>query len=172
MKPTRQIELAFETGLVFCFGYGLGDGELQDSFRESLTLRLVVEVHSLLFLASQMQKEHFMDELLKFLMLFLIRVLLKPSFLRQHKTDFEQYPLAPTSTAKSFTDHPLDSIVAFKAKYLLILVLCHDSMFSSQGHVNSMSITFLKTLEKIVISGLSWVKAMWIGKAIIAIYIC
>ena len=155
MKPTRQIELAFETGLVFCFGYGLGDGELQDSFRESLTLKLVVEVHSLLFLASQMQKEHSMDDLLKFLMLFLIKVLLKPSFLRQHKTDFEQYPLAPTSTAKSSTDHPLDSIVAFKAKYMLILVLCHDFMFSSQGHVNSMIITFLKTLEKIVISGLS-----------------
>ena len=124
MKPTAQIELTFETGLVFCFGYGLGDGELQDSFRESLTLRLVVEVHSLLFLASQIQKEHSMDDLLKFLMLFLIRVLLKPSFLRQHKTDFEQYPLAPTSTAKSSTDHPLDSIVVFKAKYLLVLIIC------------------------------------------------
>ena len=136
MKPTGRIELAFETGLIFCFGYGIGDGELQDSFRESLTLRLVVEVHSLLFLASQIQKEHSMDDLLKFLMLFLIRVLLKPSFLRQHKTDLQQYPLAPTSTAKSSTDHPLDSIVVFKAKYLLILVLCHDSMFSSQGHVN------------------------------------
>ena len=82
MKPTRQIELAFETGLVFCFVYGLGDGELQDSFRESLTLRLVVEVCSL-FLANQIQKEHSMGEnLLKLLMLFLIGVLLKPSFLR------------------------------------------------------------------------------------------
>ena len=155
MKPTGQIELAFETGLVFCFRYGLGDGELQVSFRESLTLSLVVGVQSLLFLASQIQKEHSMEDLLNFLMLFLIRVLLKPSFLRQHKTDLEQYPLAPTSTAKSSTDHPLDSIVVFKAKYLLILVLCHDSMFSSQGHVNSMSITFFKTLENIVISGLS-----------------
>ena len=155
MKPTGRIELAFETGLIFCFGYGIGDGELQDSLRESLTLKLVVEVHSLLFLASQIQKGHSMDDLLKFLMLFLIRVLLKPSFLRQHKTDLEQYPLALASTAKSSTDHPLDSIVAFKAKYLLILVLRHDSMFSSQGHVNSMSITFLKTLEKIAISGLS-----------------
>ena len=155
MKPTGQIELAFETGLIFCFGYGIGDGELQDSFRESLTLRLLVEVHSLLFLASQIQKEHSMDDLLKFLILFLIRVLLKPSYLRQHKTELEQYPLALTSTAKSSTDHPLDSIVAFKAKYLLILVLCHDFMFSSQGHVNSRSIAFLKTLEKIVISGLS-----------------
>ena len=52
MKPTGQIELAFETGLVFCFRYGLGDGELQVSFRESLTLSLVVGVQSLLFLAS------------------------------------------------------------------------------------------------------------------------
>ena len=106
MKPTGQIELAFETGLVFCFIYGLGDGELQVSFRESLTLSLVVGVHSLLFLASQIQKEHSMEDLLNFLMLFLIRVLLKPSFLRQHKMDLEQYPLAPTSTAKSSTDHP------------------------------------------------------------------
>ena len=155
MKPTGQIELAFGTGLMVRLGYGLGDGELQDLFRESLTLRLVVEVHSLLFLASQIQKEHSMDDLLKFLMLFLIRVLLKPSFLRQHKTDLEQYPLAPTSTAKSSTDHPLDSIVAFKAKYLLILVLCHDSMFSSLEHVNSMSTNFPKTLEKFIISGLT-----------------
>ena len=96
MKPTGQIELAFGTGLMFCLGYGLGDRELQDS----LTLRLVVEVHYLLFLASQIQKEHSMDDLLKFLMLFLIRILLKPSFLRQHKTDLEQYPLAPTSKQK------------------------------------------------------------------------
>ena len=35
MKPTRQIELAFEIGLVFCFRYGLGDSELQVFFRES-----------------------------------------------------------------------------------------------------------------------------------------
>ena len=89
MKPTGQIELAFETGLVFCFRYGLGDGELQVSFRESLTLSLVVGVHSLLFLASQIQKGHSMEDLLNFLMLLLIRVLLKPSFLRQHKTDLE-----------------------------------------------------------------------------------
>ena len=139
MKPTVQIELAFETALVFCFRYGLGDGKLQVSFRESLILRLVVEVQSLLFLATQIQKGYSMEDLLNFLMLFLIRILLKPSFLRQHKADLEQYPLAPSSTAKSSTDHPLDSLVVFKAEYLLILVLCHDSMFSSQGHVNSTS---------------------------------
>ena len=48
MKPKGHIELAFGTGLIFCLEYCLGDGELQDSFRESLTLRLLVEVHSLL----------------------------------------------------------------------------------------------------------------------------
>ena len=155
MKPIEQTELAFESGFMFCFGHVLGDCELQDSFRGFLTLRLVVEVHSLLFLASQTQKEHSMDDLLKFL-LFLITVLLEPNFLRQYKTDLGQYPLAPTSTAKSSKDHPIDSIVVFNSKYLLILVLCHDPMFFSQGYVNSMSIiTFLKTLEKIVIAGLS-----------------
>ena len=129
MKPTGQIELAFETVLVFSFRYGIGDGELQVFFRESLALSLVVGVHSLLFLARQIEKQHSMEDLLKFLMLFLIRELLKPSFLRQHKRDLGQYPLAPSSAGKSSTDHPLDSIVVFKAKYLLILVLCHDSMF-------------------------------------------
>ena len=100
MKPTGQIELALETGFVFCFKYSLGGGVLQVSFRESLTLSLLVGVHYLLFLASQIQKQHSMEDALNFLMLFLIRVLLKPSFLRQHKTDLEQYPLAPTSACK------------------------------------------------------------------------
>ena len=49
-----------------------------------------------------------MEDLLNFLMLFAIRVLLKRSFLRQRKTDLEQYSLAPTSIAKSSTDYPLD----------------------------------------------------------------
>ena len=109
----------------------------------------------MLFLASQIQNEHSIEDLLNFLIVFLIRVLLNPSFLKQHKTDLEQYPLAPTSTAKSSTHQPLDSMIVFKAKYLLILVLCQDSIFSSQGHVSSMRITFLKLFEKIVMSGLS-----------------
>ena len=109
----------------------------------------------MLFLDSQIQNEHFIQDLLHFLIVFLVRVLLKPSFLKQHKTDLEQYPLAPTSTAKSSTHQPLDSMVVFKAKYLLILALCQDSIFSSQGHVSSMRITFLKLFEKIVMSGLS-----------------
>ena len=56
MKPTGQIELAFEKSFMFCFRYGLGDGELQVSFRQSLTLSLVIGVYSLLFLASHIEK--------------------------------------------------------------------------------------------------------------------
>ena len=112
-------------------------------------------IQSLLFLLSQIQYEHSIEDLLNFLIVLLIRVLLKPSFLKQHKADLEQYPLAPASTAKSSTHQPLDSMIAFKAKYLLILVLCQDSIFSSQGHVSSMRTTFLKLFEKIVMSGLS-----------------
>ena len=112
-------------------------------------------VHSLLFLASQIQKEYSIEDLLKFVIVFLISLLLKLSFLKQDKTDLEQYPLVPTSTAESSTHQPLDSMIVFKAKYLLILVPCQDSIFSSQQHVSSMRITFLKLFEKIVISGLS-----------------
>ena len=112
-------------------------------------------VQSLLFLASQIQNKHSIEDLLKFLIVFLIRALLKPSFLKQHKTDLKEYPLVPTSTVKTSTHQPLDPMIVFKAKYLLILVLCQDSIFSSQGHVSSMRITFLKLFEKIVMSGLS-----------------
>ena len=68
------------------------NGELQVSFEGSLKLQL-------LFLASQIQNEHSIEDFLNFLIVFLIGVLLNPSFLKQHKTDLEQYPLAPTSTA-------------------------------------------------------------------------
>ena len=117
-----------------------------------------------LFLASQIQKDHSIEDLLNFLIVFLIRVLLKPIFLKQHKIDLEQYPLAPTSTAKSSTHQQLDSMITFKVKYLLISILYQDSIFPSQGHVSSMRITFLKLFEKIVMSGLSKVMAMWSGK--------
>ena len=125
------------------------DGELQVSLKGSLRLQLAVEgVQSLLFLASQIQNEHSMQDLLNVLIVFLIRVLLQPSFLKQHKTtDLEHYPLEPTSTAKSSTHQPLDSMIVFKARYL--------PGFSSQGHASSMRIAFLKLFEKIVMSGLS-----------------
>ena len=165
MKPTGWIDFSFDTGLEVCLGYDLEDGELEAAFKRLLSLQLAAEwVHSLLFLTSQIQKEHSIEHLLNFLIVFLIRLLLKTSFLKQHKTDLEQYPPAATSTAKSSTHQPLDSMIVFKAKYLLILVLCHYSIFSSQGYVSSMRITFLKLFEKIVMSGLNWVKAMWTGK--------
>ena len=64
------------------------DGELQVSFEGSLRLQLAVEgVQSLLFLASQIQNKHSIKDLLNFLIVFLIRVRLKPNFLKQHKTD-------------------------------------------------------------------------------------
>ena len=91
-----------------------------------------------LFLASQIQKDHSIEDLLNFLIVFLIRVLLKPIFLKQHKIDLEQYPLAPTSAAKSSTHQQLDSMITFKVKYLLISILYQDSIFPSQGHVSSM----------------------------------
>ena len=69
-----------------------------------------------MFLARQIQNEHSIEDLINFLIALLIRVLLKLSFLKQHKTDLGQYPLAPTSTAKSSTHQPLDSMIVFKAK--------------------------------------------------------
>ena len=137
---------------------------LEVRFGFLIEVKVGVRFQSLLFLASLIQNKHSIDDSLNFLIVFLIRALLKPSFLKQHKTDLEQYPLAPSSTSKSSTHQPLDSIIVFKAKYLLILVLCQDSIFSSQGHASSMRITFLKLFEKIIMSGLSWMKAMWTVK--------
>ena len=120
MKPTGRIDFVFDTDLLVCLGDDKEDGELQVSFEESLSLQLAAGFQCLLFLASQIQKEHSIEDLLNFLIVFLIRVLLKPSFLKQHKADLEQYPLAPTSTSKSSTHQPLDSMAVFKVKYLLI----------------------------------------------------
>ena len=68
MKPTGQINFAFDTGLVVCLKDDIEDGELQVSLEESLSLQLAAEgVQSLLFLASQIEKEHSIEELLNFL---------------------------------------------------------------------------------------------------------
>ena len=48
------------------------------------------EVHSLQFLASQMQNELSVAVLLRALMVFLMRLLPKPRLLKQHTTDLEQ----------------------------------------------------------------------------------
>ena len=85
--------------------------------------------HALLFMASQIQKEHSIEHvLICFLVILMVRFF-KPKLLKQHKTDLEQYPLAPTSTANKSTLEPLFSVILFSGKYLLTLALCQDSMF-------------------------------------------
>ena len=78
MKATGLVDFVFDTGLMVCLRGDREDGELQVSFEGSLRLQLAVEgVQSSLFLASQIQNEHFMEDLLNFLIVFLITVLLK-----------------------------------------------------------------------------------------------
>ena len=122
MKSTGQIDFAFDTRLVVCLRDDIEDGELQVFSEGPLSLQLAAGwVHSYLFLASQIQKKHSIEDLLNFLIVFLMSLLSKPNLLKQHKTDLEQYTLAPTSTAKSSIHQPLDSMIALKAKYWLIL---------------------------------------------------
>ena len=84
MKPTGRIDFAHDTGLVVCLRADIEDGELQVSFEESLSLQsAAVRVNFLLFLASQIQKEHSTEDLLNFLIVFLITLLLKLNFLKQ-----------------------------------------------------------------------------------------
>ena len=85
MKPTGRVDFAFDTGIMVCLRDDREDGELQLSFEGSLRLQLEVEgVQSLLLLASEIQNEHSIDDLLNFIIVLLKRVLLKPSFLKQH----------------------------------------------------------------------------------------
>ena len=72
--------------------------------------------HASLFLASQIQKEHSIEHLLICFIVVLMVRFLKPKLLKQHKTDLEQYPLAPTSTANRSTLQPLFSITLFNGK--------------------------------------------------------
>ena len=106
-----------------------------------------------MFLTSKIQKEHSIEHLLSYFIVLLMMQFMRPKLLKQHKTDPERYPLAPISTANRSTLQPLFSITFFSGKYLLTLVLCHSSMFSSHGQVNSMRITLSSLLEKIVMSG-------------------
>ena len=120
--------------------------------------------HALLFPASQIQKEHLIEYLLVCFIVVLMVWFHNPKLLKQYKTDLEQYPLAPTSTADRSRLEPLFSITLFSGKYLLTSALCEASIFSSHGHVSSMRITLFSLLEKIVMAGLKSVNAMWGGK--------
>ena len=66
------------------------------------------------WLARYKKKKNSIEDLHNFLTMFLKGLSLKPSFSKQHKTDLEHYPPAPTSTAKSSTYQPLDSMIVFK----------------------------------------------------------
>ena len=71
MKPTSRIDFSFKTVLVVWLTDDIEHGELQVSFEESLRLQLVVvTVHSLIFLANQIQKGHSIEDLLNFLFSF------------------------------------------------------------------------------------------------------
>ena len=138
-------------------GFWWTSGSSGDFRERSISLK----DRALLFLASLIQREHSIKLLLSYFIMVLIVPFLKPKLLKQHKTNLEQYSLATTSTANSSTFQPLFSETLFRGMYILTLVLCQASMFSSHGQVTSMAITLFTLLEKIVMSGLSWVNAMW-----------
>ena len=63
MKAIGRIDFVFDTDFVVCLGDDREDGELQVSFEGSLSLQLAAEgVQSLLFLASQIQKVHSIED--------------------------------------------------------------------------------------------------------------
>ena len=53
MKPTWQVNFAFDTGLMVCLRDDREDGELQVSFEGSLRLQLAVEGVQSLFVSGQ-----------------------------------------------------------------------------------------------------------------------
>ena len=68
MKSTWRIDFPFDTALMVCLRDEREDGELQVSFEESLRLWLAAEgAQYLLFLASQTQKDHSIEDLLNLL---------------------------------------------------------------------------------------------------------
>ena len=103
-------------------------------------------------------------QLLTVFQVFFGKMLLKPRFCKQHNKDLEQNPLAPTSTAYTSTSQTLKFIADFNGKYLLILWSCHFSIFSSQGQVNSVTITFFCWIRIMVMSGRNSVSAICKGK--------
>ena len=72
---------------------------------------------SLLFLASQTQKEHSIEHLLScFIVVLMVRFLI-PKLLKQHKIDLEEYPLGPTTSANRSIFQLLFSVTLFRGIY-------------------------------------------------------
>ena len=77
-------------------------------------------------------KDAFKEDKLSFLIVDFRSLPEKP---RRHKQDFtvvEQYPLAPTSIAKRWTDQPLDFIEVLSGSYFWNFFRYQTSIFSSQ----------------------------------------
>ena len=87
-----------------------------------------------MFLASQIKKQYSIEHLLSCFVVLVVWFF-KPKLLKQHKTDLEHYPQAPTSTVNRATFQLLFSMILFRGMYLLTLALCQASMFSSDGQV-------------------------------------
>ena len=67
MKPTSRVDFPLGTGLVVCLRDDIEDVDLQVYFEGSLSSQLSAKgFQSLLFLASQIQKDHFIEDLLNF----------------------------------------------------------------------------------------------------------
>ena len=153
IKPTGGGELVFEEFALGRFDVGFWWTSGSSGVFKERSIYLVD--HALLFLASQIQKEHSIEHLLICFIVVLMVQFFVPKLLKQYITDLEQYPLAPTSTANRSSFQPLFSITLFRGVYLLILVLSQASIFSLHGHISSMRITLFSLLKKIVMSGLS-----------------
>ena len=132
IKPTGRAELIFKE---FAFeGVDRGFWSTSGSSRVFKERSVSLVDNALLSLASQIQKEHSIKHLLICFIVVLMVQFFIPKLLKQYKTDLEQYPLAPTSTANRSTLKPLFSITLFRSMYLLILVLWQAAIFSSHGH--------------------------------------
>ena len=114
IKPTGRGEFVFkEVALEGADDRFWSTSRSSGVFKES-SISLVD--HALLFRASHIEKEHSIEHLLIcFIVASTVRFL-KPKLLKQHKTDLEQYPLAPISTANHSTLQPLFSITLFNGK--------------------------------------------------------
>ena len=76
---------------------------------------------TMLSLTSQIQKEDSIHNLLTVFNVFYAKISLKYRFWKQHNKDLEQNPLTSTWMAYRPTSQPLEFIVDFNGKYILML---------------------------------------------------